>query len=288
MIWKPSRAASRSSSTETTCSSSRARSRCARNSWPSPIPSDAPSSRPGTSTTVSWRPSTDSTVPSTGSIVVNGIVGDLRRRVRDAAQEARLADVREPEQRGVGHQLEMQLERARLAVLADAGQARRLPGGRREARVAGSAPPAAGDHDARAGMREVAHERAVLGEHLRADGHGHLERRPVAAALVRALAGLAGRRADVRVVPQRRQVAQVGVGVQDDVAAATAVAAGRAAARDELLPPERDRPVAATSGFDVDRGAVREQASVSLLPRPRPARPRRCACRAAGRTGRFP
>ena len=56
--------------------------------------------------------------------------------------------------------------------------ARRLPRGRREPRVAGAAAPAAGDHDARTGMREVAHERAVLGEHLRADRHRHLERRP--------------------------------------------------------------------------------------------------------------
>ena len=53
------------------CTSSRARSRCARNSWPSPTPSLAPSIRPGTSATTSWR-SSESTVPSTGCSVVNG------------------------------------------------------------------------------------------------------------------------------------------------------------------------------------------------------------------------
>ena len=59
-------------SSATTCSSARARSRWARNSWPSPTPCEAPSSRPGTSATVSWLPSADSTVPSGGARVVNG------------------------------------------------------------------------------------------------------------------------------------------------------------------------------------------------------------------------
>src|SRR6266566_1751336 len=55
-----------------TCTSSRARSRCARNAWPSPTPSLAPSIRPGTSATTSCRPSDASTVPRTGESVVNG------------------------------------------------------------------------------------------------------------------------------------------------------------------------------------------------------------------------
>ena len=55
-----------------TCTSSRARSRWARKSWPSPTPSLAPSISPGTSATVSCAPSGDSTVPSTGCSVVNG------------------------------------------------------------------------------------------------------------------------------------------------------------------------------------------------------------------------
>src|SRR5258705_392860 len=50
----------------------RARSRRARNSWPSPTPSLAPSIRPGTSATTSWRPSGEATVPRTGCSVVNG------------------------------------------------------------------------------------------------------------------------------------------------------------------------------------------------------------------------
>ena len=47
------------------------RSTWARNSWPSPAPCAAPSIRPGMSARTSWR-SSDSSVPSTGSTVVNG------------------------------------------------------------------------------------------------------------------------------------------------------------------------------------------------------------------------
>ena len=83
------------------------------------------------------------------------VVGDLRRRVRDAAQERRLAGVREAEQRGVADHLEAQLELGRLALLADLRGARRLADGRREAPVAAPAAAAARDHDARPGVREV-------------------------------------------------------------------------------------------------------------------------------------
>src|SRR6266542_2859518 len=71
-----------------TCTSKRARSRCARNSCPSPAPSLAPSIRPGTSATTSWR-SSESTVPSTGWMVVNGyaatfgVAFEIRRRSDD-------------------------------------------------------------------------------------------------------------------------------------------------------------------------------------------------------------
>ena len=66
------RLAATSSVTSITWTSRRARSRCARNSCPRPTPSLAPSISPGTSATVSWRPSGESTVPSTGASVVNG------------------------------------------------------------------------------------------------------------------------------------------------------------------------------------------------------------------------
>src|ERR1700756_1688088 len=47
------------------------------------------------------------------------IIGDLRPRVRDAREERRLSRVREADQRGVGEQLQTQLDLALLAGHAD-------------------------------------------------------------------------------------------------------------------------------------------------------------------------
>ena len=45
---------------------------------------------------------------------------------------------------------------------------------------------------------------------------------------------------------------------EDDVAAAPAIAAGRAAELDELFAPERHAAVAAVAGADIDLGFVKE------------------------------
>ena len=57
---------------------------------------------------------------------------------------------------------------------------------------------------------------------------------------------------------ESRQVAQVGVGDEHDVAAGAAVAAVRPALGHVLLAPEAERPVAAAPGLHVDAGAVVE------------------------------
>ena len=111
------------------------------------MPSLAPSIRPGTSATVSWRPSWPVDGAEHRREGRERIVRDLGPRVRDAPQERRLAGVREPCAGGVGHQLEVQLELARAARLAGLGVPRRLPGRRGEVRVPAAADPAAGDDD---------------------------------------------------------------------------------------------------------------------------------------------
>ena len=136
----PSRSSTSSPETSIMWTSTRARSRCARNSCPSPTPSLAPSISPGTSATVSCR--------AVGR--VDGaehrlqrrerVVRDLRPRVGDAREERRLARVRQADERRVGEQLEPQLELERLAGQAGLREARRLPRRRREVAVA---PPAA-------------------------------------------------------------------------------------------------------------------------------------------------
>jgi hypothetical protein len=50
-------------------------------------------------------------------------------------------------------------------------------------------------------------------------------------------------------------------GFHDDIAALTTIAAGRAAARDELLPSKSKAAVAAVAGFDSDYGLVDEHSS---------------------------
>ena len=67
------------------------------------------------------------------------VVGDLRLRVRDAAEERRLARVREPGERGVDDELEAQREVGLVTWKPGLREAWRLPGRRREARVAAPA-----------------------------------------------------------------------------------------------------------------------------------------------------
>src|SRR3982074_179392 len=76
------------------------------------------------------------------------IVRDLRPRVRKARNERRLAGVRQAHERGVGKQLQTQLDVPFLARPADLGEARRLPCRRREAFVATTAGAALRDDDA--------------------------------------------------------------------------------------------------------------------------------------------
>jgi hypothetical protein len=59
----------------------------------------------------------------------------------------------------------------------------------------------------------------------------------------------------IAVVDQRVQPVR---DLDDDVAAAAAIAAGRPAELDELLPAERDAAVAAVAGSDIDLGLVEE------------------------------
>ena len=108
------------------------------------------------------------------------VVRDLRLRVRDAAEQRRLARVRQADERGVREQLQAELDRRLLARQPRLGEARRLARRRREALVAAPALSAArGDH-ARLRTREVGDQLPVLVEDLGSDRHPELDvaRRP--------------------------------------------------------------------------------------------------------------
>ena len=179
------RSAGSPSAASITCRSRRARSRWARNSWPSPIPSLAPSIRPGH--------------VGDGELAAvrrldraehrrerrERIVGDLRlARSRCRRSSDDLPAFGRPTHRRVGEQLQPELERRLLAGQARLGEARRLP--RRASRSGGCrgrrAPPRASDH-ARARMREVGDQLALVVEDLRPDRNVELDVSPSAPCL---------------------------------------------------------------------------------------------------------
>ncbi len=198
------------------------------------------------------------------------VLGDLRPRVRDARQERRLAGVRQADERGVGEELEAQLDLLLLAGETDLGVARRLPARAGEVLVAAAACPARGDDDARTRACEVGDE-LVSREDLRADGNGELG--VVAARAVRqaAAAATTAPGAHLLVRAEAGEVAPPQVGDEHDIAAVPAVTAVGAAARDVLLPPKVDRAVAPAASYGTESCAIVEHRGARYCPRsPRP------------------
>ena len=64
---------------------------------------------------------------------------------------------------------------------------------------------------------------------------------------------------------ERAQVAQIGIGDEDDIAAGPAVTAVGPALGDVLLAPEAERAVAAAPGLDPDARAIVEHDAIRLL-----------------------
>ena len=184
------------------------------------------------------------------------IIGDLRPRIRDAREERGLARVRKPDERGVGEQLQTQLDLPLLTGHADLGEPRRLPRRAGEVLVAASARTAARDDDARLRMREVGDEPAVRVDHLRPDRD--VQHRVLAAGAVReaSSAGAAAPRVELLIGPEAGQVAPPRVGDEHHVPAAAAVATVRTAPRHELLAAEVDRPVPTAASLNKDARLV--------------------------------
>ena len=190
------------------------------------------------------------------------VVGDARARGGDAAQQRGLAGVGQTDQPDVREQLEREAHAPRPAGLARRGVVGRLPGRRREARVAAAAAPAVRGHVALAGRGQVGEQgrvvrRVGVPQHG-ADGHAHHRVLAVGAGALVAAAGAAALGADLGLVLLVAQRRESGVGQEHDVAALAAVAAGRSAARHVLLPPPRHAAVAAGARSDGDHGLVDE------------------------------
>ena len=224
-----------------TCTSIRARSRCARNSCPRPIAFARALDQP--------RHVGDDELAAVRRLDRaehrlqrrERVVGDLRLRVRDAREQRRLAGVRQPDQRRVGEQLQVELDLELVAGRADLGEPRHLPGRGDEARVAAAAAAAAREHDARA--------RGARGRRSARRRRSAPACRPARAARRRRRARRAcGRRARSRRVracdPPAALVAErsrsPASATQHDVAAVAAVAAVGPALRHVLLAPEAE------------------------------------------------
>ena len=188
-----------------------------------------------------------------------GVIRDLRPRVRGGGKEGRLARIRQPQQSRIGDQLQPQPQGALHPLLAGVGAARRLVGGALELQVAPAAIAAARQQHTLARRGQVGDERLfVLVEDLGA--HRHLQHD--------VLAGLAGALAAHAVLARPRKemllIAKVDQRVQpldrlgpDRSAVATVTAIG-AAELDILVAPEADAAAAAAARADVDFGQVEE------------------------------
>jgi hypothetical protein len=100
-------------------------------------------------------------------------------------------------------------------------------------------------------------------KHLRADGHAHNHVGAFFTSTIAAFAVHPAPRYVQRVVTQMQECIQRQVSHDPDIAAATAVTAGRSPARHELLAPEGRHAVAAVASFKTNFDAVNEHFSGS-------------------------
>ena len=184
-----------------------------------------------------------------------GIVGDLRLRVRDASKERRLAGVRQAGERRVDDELQAELELRLVAGQARLRETRRLTCRGCESGVPAPAAPAARDDDAVVGRHEIGEQATVAVEQLRPDGDAKPDVLAVCAVLLAPAAVAATTRLDGRMTPERGEVSERDVGLDDDVAATS------------RRPRRRGRPSGRTS-----RGGSSGPRRRHALPRPGDAR----------------
>ncbi len=179
------------------------------------------------------------------------VVGDLGLGRAHHRDQRRLARVGEADERGVGEQLQLELEPALLAVLTLLGEARRTARVRQEARVAAPALTTAGREPRVAVVQQVGEELAVHRTH---DGSlGNVDGEIGAPLAVQLLTLAVGPRPGLamRMVAEREQRGDVAVRAQPDRAAVPSVAAVGSALRHVRLAPERHTARAAVTTLDV-------------------------------------
>src|SRR3954451_6310766 len=125
--------------------------------------------------------------------------------------------------------------------------------------IAEAAIAALGEDECLAELGEIMDQRfPVLVEDLGSDGNLEHDRLAVWAVAILAHSIGALRRVEVLLIAVIDQGVEPVDDLDDDVTAASAIAAGRATELDELLAPERNTAVAAVAGADIDLGFIEE------------------------------
>ena len=171
------------------------------------------------------------------------VVRDLGACGRNNADERRFSDVRETDQADVRDDLQFQLEVHILAGQAGLGELGDLAGRGGKVAVAPAAAATLG-HDHRFGAGQVSHDKVGLG------------------LLQHSTVG----RGVLALVAEVHQGGQVVVRHKDDITAAAAVAAVRAARRHKFFAVERHRTVAALAGVQPDRGGINKITGCHVVP----------------------
>ena len=193
------------------------------------------------------------------------VVGDFGLGGGDHADEGGFTHVGEPDQPHIRDDLELQFQVQVLPRQAGLGELGDLAGGGGKMAVAPAAASAFGNHH-RLIAREIRHHKAGLGL-LQNGAAGHTDDQVlrVCAALALGAAVLAVLGGIFALVAEVHQSGQVIVGHKDDVAAASPVAAVRAAGRHEFFAVEGHGAIAALACMQPDGGYVNKVAGHGFL-----------------------
>src|SRR6476620_6011137 len=184
-----------------------------------------------------------------------GVVGDLRRRPGQAAEQRGLAGVRAADPAVIGEHSQLQLDPVRFPAAALLGEARRLAGGVSEALVAVPSTAAAGDDGALAGGDEV-DQAAVDRARLRSWGDRDLPVIPPRAVAIGAFAVPSPLRPEMLAPLQGPQIAPRGAADQHHVATMTAIAPIGPAPRNVGLTPKAAASVTTGTALNPDYRVV--------------------------------
>ncbi len=186
------------------------------------------------------------------------IIGDLRTRRAHRRDQRRLPRVGEADQRGVGHQLELEPQPVLLAVLTLLREARRSSCVGEKAGVAAPTLSTVCCEIPVAVTHQIGQQLTTAVVDNGAFGHRHSEIRARRAVTLVARAVCARLRAPMWMVAKREQRRGVAIGSQPHVATFSAVPAVGTTLGHVRLAPERDRARAAVTPAGVELNLVDE------------------------------